>query len=183
MYARIVGTYKEEMIKAMQLLSRNPTTIFIGQNIKYEGSPAYETLQTIPDSRKIEMPVAEDMQLGICIGLSLSGFLPICIFPRMDFMMRAMDQLVNHLDKMEDMTNQRFTPHVIIRTIIGATKPLYPGEQHCQDYTEGLQAMLARVKVHRLEKAEDIVPKYREALNRIGESTILVEYAEKIRGG
>ena len=88
----------------MELLARDPRTVFIGQTVLYSGGPVYETLLTVPDEKKIEVPVFEDAQLGMCTGLSLIGFVPICIFPRMDFLICAMNQLVNHLDKIEEMS-------------------------------------------------------------------------------
>ncbi len=175
-------SYKEEMIKAMELLAEDPRVIFLGQNISYAGSPAYETMETIPESRKIEMPVAEELQLGMSIGLALEGFIPVSVYPRMDFLMRAMDQLVNHLDKIEEMSTGRFKPKVIIRTIIGATSPLHPGAQHCQDHTVTLRYMLSNIDVVKLECPEEIVDTYSFYL-RHSISSIIVEYAEKIRGG
>lgn len=173
-------SYKEEMIKAMELCAKDESVIFLGQNVLYPGSTMYETLQTIPDDRKLEMPVAEEMQLGMSIGLALEGHTPISIFPRMDFLMRAMDQLVNHLDKIKEMSVGRFNPKVIIRTAIGATKPLHPGAQHCQDYTEGLRTILKNIDVVRLEFPKEIVRVY-ECYLKYDKSAIIVEYAEKIR--
>jgi pyruvate/2-oxoglutarate/acetoin dehydrogenase E1 component len=65
------------------------------------------------------MPVAEELQMGMSIGLSLEGYLPISCYPRMDFLPRAMDQIVNHLDLLEDLSKGLFMPKVIIRTSIG----------------------------------------------------------------
>jgi len=174
--------YKEEMIKAMELLAKDERVIFLGQNISYPGSPIYETLESIPDNKKIEMPVAEEMQMGMSIGLSLEGYIPVSCYPRIDFLMRAMDQLVNHLDKIEEMSAGRFKPKVLIRTVVGATTPLYPGAQHCQDHTKLLEIGLPSVEVFKLEEAFTIVPTYEMCL-KASHSSIIVEYAEKIRGG
>lgn len=174
-------TYRGELIKAMQLLAENKRVIFIGQNVLYSGGTVYETLENIPEDRKIELPVLEDTQMGMSIGLSLEGSIPVSIFPRMDFFIIATNQLVNHLDKIAEMSCGRFKPKVIIRTTIGATKPLHPGAQHCQDHTIALQHLLMNIDVVKLVNAKDIVPAYKQALES-DKSTILIELAEKVRG-
>lgn len=174
-------TYRGEIIKAMELLAESKKVIFMGQNVLYPGNVIYETLESIPAKRKIEVPVFEDIQMGISIGLALEGYMPVSVFPRMDFVIIACNQLVNHLDKIEEMSCGRFRPKVIIRTAIGATRPLYPGAQHCQDHTVALQHLLTNIDVVKLVNAEDIVPAYRHALES-SRSTILIELAEKVRG-
>ena len=171
--------YREEITKAMALLAMDERVVFLGQSVVFPGPVAIaESLEGIPLSRRVELPVAEEMQLGISIGLALEGYVPVSIFPRMDFLILAMNQLVNHLDKIEEMSCGRFRPKVIIRTCVGAKSPLNPGPQHCQDHTEMLKACLTNVDVVRLERAEDIVPAYRHALES-ERSTILIELAEK----
>jgi pyruvate/2-oxoglutarate/acetoin dehydrogenase E1 component len=169
--------YREELIKAMLTLAEDERVIFIGQTILYPGNVIYGTLEGISASRKIELPIMEDCQMGMSIGLSLEGYLPVSIFPRMDFLIIAMNQLVNHLDKIEEMSSGRFKPKVIIRTMVGATKPLYPGVQHCSDYTEGLGYFLRNINVVKLTEAEQIVPEYRKSLES-ERSTILIEMGD-----
>ena len=124
------------------------------------------------------MPVCEDLQLGICIGLSLEGLIPVCIYPRMDFIILAMNQLVNHLDKITAMSLGQYKAKVIIRTQVGSTKPLNPGPQHSQDHTEALRHLLTNVTVIKLTETDEIIPAYCEALDS-DKSTILIELAEK----
>ena len=170
-------SYKEEVTRAMAMLGEDSRTLFIGQTAAYSGSVAYETLQGVSMDKRIELPIMEDAQMGMSIGLSLAGYIPISIYPRFDFLILAMNQLVNHLDKCKEMTHGEINPRVIIRTIVGASKPLYPGAQHCQDYTEGLQQILKEVEIVKLTEAELIVPAYMEAIEREG-STLLIEVAE-----
>jgi len=109
--------------------------------------------------------------------LALKGYIPVSIFPRIDFLICAIDQLVNHLDKVEEMSHGEFKPGVIIRTQIGNTKPIYPGAQHCGDYTDMLMFGLKNILVIKLEYESDIIPNYKLALERArhGKSTLLVE--------
>ena len=85
--------------------------------------------------KKIEMPVFEDVQMGLSLGMALNGYVPISCFPRFDFLILACNQLLNHLDKIQKMSKNQFLPKVIIRTSIGSKKPLDGGPQHTQDYT------------------------------------------------
>jgi len=169
--------YLEECKKAMEWLSQKKDTIFIGQTVVYEGSPMYRSLIDVPISKKIEMPIAEDMQMGISIGLALEGFIPISIYPRIDFLLCAINQLINHLDKVEEMSHGEFRPGVIIRTQIGNTKPLYPGPQHCGNYYQGLKELCKNILVIKIEKAESIIECYELAYARAqtGSSTLLIE--------
>jgi pyruvate/2-oxoglutarate/acetoin dehydrogenase E1 component len=173
--------YREELTKSMTLLSENEKTIFLGQSILYKGTAMFNTLKNVPNSKKIEMPVAEELQMGMSIGLSLHGFIPVSIFPRFDFMLRCMDSLINHLDKIESLSEGEFRPKVIIRTSVGATKPLNPGLQHCQDYTEALEKMCTNIQIVQLLEPCDVFRFYKAALNDAfirNKSTILVEYGE-----
>ena len=175
--------YKDEVIKAMDLLAKDKRTIFLGQSVVYPGSAIYGTCKEIPGSKKIELPLIEDMQMGMSIGLSLEGFIPVTIYPRIDFLILAINQLVNHLDKIGEMSVGRFKPKVIIRTVIGSTKPLYPGLQHCSDYTDALKHMLKNIEVISLTESKDIIPAYKYALNREDrKSTLLIEIADLYSG-
>ena len=166
-------TYLQEIKKAMDLLSKDDRTIFLGQGTVYGDS----TLLDVSIDKKIEFPVAEDMQMGVSIGLSLQGYIPITIYPRMDFLILAMNQLINHLDKLETLSNGIFKPKVIIRCVVGAKKPLYPGLQHCQDYTEVLKLCLKNVDVIKLTDSKMILPAYKSAFES-GKSTLLIELKE-----
>lgn len=169
--------YFLELTKAMTFLAEQGA-LFLGQSIRYDGQAMHPSFAGVPMAQRIEMPVAEDFQMGFCTGLALTGVLPVCVFPRFDFLLLAANQLVNHLDKLPWMSTYR--PKVIIRTAVGSTSPLDPGPQHCQDHTQAFMKMLHTVHVQPLTQAESIMPAYRDALNRKG-STLLVEYASEYR--
>ena len=175
-----MSKYKEELTKAMQLLSTNNKTIFLGQAVSVPGTSMRTTLESIPSEKLIEMPVDEDFQMGMSIGLALSGLIPISIFPRWNFLLLATNQIVNHLDKLGEISRITPTPKVIIRTGIGSEIPLNPGPQHRGDYTAAFKLMCPQLNVVRLDSSEQIVPEYQLALNREdGISTLLVEWSDK----
>lgn len=159
---------------AMLMIAENPATLFIGQNVAVDGSAMFHDFDGIPMSQRIEFPVAEELQLGASIGLALQGFLPVCVFPRMDFMLRAMDQLINHLDKLKAMSCGQFDPKIIIRTRVGSRTPLDAGPQHTQDHTQIFRAMLTNIDVYKIVSDETIIPAYTMAL-KSPRSVIVVE--------
>jgi len=169
-------TYQSELVKAMKILRNELNVVFIGQNLKSKGCPMYNSLLGL-NANIIEVGVMEDTQMGMSIGMALNGDIPVSCFPRIDFLICAINQLVNHLDKVEQMSKGEFKPGVIIRTQIGNTKPLNPGPQHCGDYTMGIKKMVKYIKVVKLTKPEQIVKSYKEALKRakMGQSTLLIE--------
>ena len=160
--------------QAMLLLASQPKAIFVGQGVASDGVATYDDLDGVPMDQRIEFPVAEELQVGFGIGLSLQGFLPILVFPRCDFLLRAMDQIVNHLDKLERMSRGQFKPKVIIRTRVGGKTPLDAGPQHTQDLTLALRDMLQDTMVSKISKESDIMATYEQAIAR-NYSTIVVE--------
>jgi len=170
-------TYKNELIRAMNYLGSMSDTVFLGQAVEYPGTALSGTLEGVSKLQKLEMPVAEEMQMGISIGLALSGVVPVTLFPRWNFLLLAMNQLVNNLDKFPLMSD--YSPKVIIRTAIGSERPLNPSLQHTGDFTVPVQLMLDKVEVVRLDESKEIFPAYERAYTRTdGVSTILVEWGD-----
>ena len=111
-----MGKYFDEIVRAMDFLSVQEETIFVGQAVAVAGTAMRNTLASIPEEKLLEMPVEEDFQLGLSIGLSIQGFTPISIFPRWNFMLLATNQIVNHLDKFKELASSKRKGKVIIRT-------------------------------------------------------------------
>ena len=172
-------SYRSELIRSMKYLSKNKRVIFLGQSVNYSGNAIYNTLKDISDKKKIELPVFEDTQMGISTGLALNGFVPVTCYPRFDFLILSLNQLVNHLDKIKEMSSGKLNAKVIIRTSIGAKKPLDGGPQHTQDHTEALKKMLQNVEVIKLKHTKQIFKAYKKALDRKdNKSTLIVEYGD-----
>ena len=166
--------YKDELIRSMEWLSEKDNTILLGQSVSYSGNAIFNTLKTLPEEKRIELPVFEEIQMGMSTGMALEGFVPVSCFPRFDFLLRCMDSLVNHLDKMQHMTEGTFKPKVIIRTSIGSTSPLNGGVQHTQDHTDPIMRMLHEVNVVSLHEPKQIFPAFEEAY-KTDCSTLLIE--------
>ena len=171
--------YFDELKKSMNYLARNEKTIFIGQAVEVPGTAMTNTLKGINPKKLLELPVAEEMQMGMTTGLALDGNIPVSIFPRWNFVLLAMNQLINHLDKVNIMSNNGFKAKAIIRTGVGSQRPLHPQHQHIGDFTDMVRKMCSSLDVIKLNEPEDIFPSYEKALNRDdGRSTILVEFGD-----
>jgi pyruvate/2-oxoglutarate/acetoin dehydrogenase E1 component len=157
--------------QAMRTLARDSRTQFIGQSVCFDGATIYDSLDGIPMERRLEMPVIEDFQLGYCLGLSLTGKIPICIFPRMDFMLLAMNQLINHLDK---LPLYGWKPKVIMRTRVGSKVPLDAGPQHTQNYWKECNDMTCRIMVKEVRTPAEVTLAYKDAMRGDG-SWLIVE--------
>jgi len=173
----LIMKYFEELKRVMDFLAENPDTIFVGQAVEFAGTGMSNTLKDVSAHKKLELPVMEDFQMGLANGLALDGKIPVSLFPRWNFLLLGTNQLVNHLDKFPEFSG--FKTKVIIRTSIGAQRPLHPQHQHVGDYTDAYRLMLPNVEIIRLDEPEQIFPAYEKALNRKdGKSTILAEWGD-----
>jgi pyruvate/2-oxoglutarate/acetoin dehydrogenase E1 component len=171
--------YEKELSRAMEFLSQDPRVVFIGQAVAVKGTAMTNTLKNVDSDKKVELPVAEEMQMGMALGMALVGYIPVAVYPRYNFLLLAVNQLVNHLDKAKHMSRDGFKPNVIIRTGIGSQRPLNPQCQHLGDFTEAFKLMLTNTEVIRLDEPEDIFPAYKKALERTdGKCTLLVEWGD-----
>lgn len=171
--------YFEELQKAMSMLSEHPKTLFIGQAVEYEGTGLYDSLSHIPQEKRLELPVAEYLQTGIANGMAINGMIPVSTYPRWNFLLMGVDQIVNHLDKFTTMSSGKLNPKVIIRVAVGSEHPVDPQCQHKGNFSDAFRSMLQNIELIELIEPEDIVPAYEKALNRTdGKSTILVEFAD-----
>jgi pyruvate/2-oxoglutarate/acetoin dehydrogenase E1 component len=173
-----MSQYFDELCLAMNLLADDDRTIFMGQGVGCAGTTMSDTFKDVPAEKRLEMPVAEEMQMGMAVGMSLRGLIPICIYPRWNFVLRAADAIVNHLDRLSLYSDYR--PKVIIRTAVPSKAPFNPGPQHDDDFTGAFRSMLRTTDVVCLCSESDIVPQYQKALHS-PRSTIIVEYTDQYK--
>ncbi len=163
------SNYHKAICEEMITFSKMEKVIFLGQQTKSEDF--YNTLKEIPLNLRYEMPVAEELQMGVSIGLAMEGYLPISIYQRIDFLPRAMDQLVNHLNIIKKMSRGMYNPKVIIRTTIGTNKPFDVGLQHNKDLTELFKVALD-FPVFKVTTPEEVRVAYNVA--RIQDTSVLI---------
>ena len=161
----------------MSDLALDSRVVFLGQAVRCPGTAMFTTLEDVPMDQRIELPVAEEMQMGMATGLAMSGYIPVCVFPRLNFLLLAINQLVNHLDKMQAMSS--YQTRVIIRTSVGSERPLHPGSQHVGNFCAALRLLCSNIWVKDLKEADQIYPSYVRALEHpSGHSTILIEHGD-----
>jgi hypothetical protein len=170
--------YKDAIRLEMEKLAKDPKVVFMGYNVKY-GSKANGTLINVPDEQLIETPVAENLMLSSAIGMSMEGFLPVVYFERFNFILNALDSIVNHLDKIEGLSHGEFKPKLIIRAVIGGSKqPFFTGITHTQDFTEALKNLVdfdvVKLPVGTIEDYQEIKRIFVRALES-NKSTLIIE--------
>ncbi len=127
-------TYPEAIREAIdQEMSADPSVIILGQGVDDPKAILGTTkglAAKFGPARVFDTPLSEDAITGVTIGAALAGLRPIHIHIRMDFMLLAMNQLVNMAAKMRYMFGGSVSVPIVIRSIIG--KSWGQGPQHSQ---------------------------------------------------
>jgi pyruvate dehydrogenase E1 component beta subunit len=135
--------YGTAILSAFEYLLENyKETFVIGQGLWspwYVGNSMTDLDKKFGKDRVIDTPVSESATTGAAIGASLAGMKPIVVHPRMDFMLYAMDTIVNQAAKWSHMFGGQAHPGVTIRSIINRG-----GEQGAQ-HSQALHAWFAHV--------------------------------------
>lgn len=174
----MTNVYKDELCRAMEWLGEQPDTWVVGYNTKY--SHAGGTLKEFPNERIVEMPLAEALMGGVAIGMSLDGLIPLVWFERCDFTTLAMDQIVNHADKISQLSDGIHKPACIYRVCVGnKQKPLFTGPTHTQCFARAFRELIS-FPVIQLKWQSSIFHEYEKAYRRAknGSSTMLIEYKD-----
>lgn len=136
-------TYSEAILSGFRyLLSTYPEVFVIGQGLWspwYVGTSMRDLDKEFGIERIIDSPVSELAVTGAAVGASLCGYRPIVVHPRMDFMVLAIDQIVNQAAKWSHMFGAQTHPAVTIRGIINRG-----GEQGAQ-HSQALHAWFAHI--------------------------------------
>ena len=159
------------------MLSKNSKSIFLGQSVAVPGNLLFKSLELVPRRKKLELPVFEETQMGMAIGLSLDGFIPITCYPRFDFFILSMNQTINHLDKLNQISSNEFDPFVIIRVLVGGRKGIDAGPQHTGNYTSAMKKMVKFLNVVELKSSAQIYKSYKNCISK-RKSTLFVEYSD-----
>ena len=170
--------YFDEIKKSMEYLAKNKDTVFLGQAVKVPGTAMFNTLRDIDKKKKIELPVAEEMQMGMSLGMALEGYLPVTIYPRWNFLLLATNQLVNHLDKISEISNNKINPQIIIRTAVGSIRPLDPQSQHKGDFSNPFKKMCKNIDFYKITKTNEVFSTYKKVFTNKKRISIIVEIAD-----
>jgi len=127
-------TYPEAIREALdQEMERDPSVIVLGLGVddpkRVLGTTA-GLLEKYGSRRLFDTPIAEDGMTGVAIGAALAGLRPVHVHIRMEFLLLAMNQLINMAAKMHHMYAGAVSVPLVVRSIIG--KSWGQGAQHSQ---------------------------------------------------
>ena len=134
--------YGTAILSAFEHLLKNYREVFvIGQGLWspwYVGNTMTDLDKKFGAERIIDTPVSESATTGAAVGASLAGMKPIVVHPRIDFMLYAMDAVVNQAANWSHMFGGQANPNVTIRGIINRG-----GEQGAQhSHIPGLRVVM-----------------------------------------
>ena len=170
-----LSPYKDALTESMTWLGQQTDIMFIGQQIVYAGNPMSTTLNSVDKNLMVELPVMEETQMGMSLGLAMTGKTVVTFYPRWDFIILAANQLINHVDKFKLMTGKNIK--LLVRLGKGSDKPLDPGHQHKGNYLKEFESMCPNIQFHDLKDQADIFDTYKTAYTS-GGVHVLIEYPE-----
>jgi pyruvate/2-oxoglutarate/acetoin dehydrogenase E1 component len=125
-----------------QMLASDPSVFVIGQGLWspwYAGASLKDLDKEFGRERIIDSPVSENATTGAAIGAAIAGMRPIVFHPRMDFMLLAVDPIVNQAANWSYVFGGKMSVPLVIRAVINRR-----GEQGAQ-HSQALQAMFAHI--------------------------------------
>lgn len=126
----------------LQIMAHDKSVFLIGQGVKspwYVGNTCQGLLEKFGPERIIDTPVSENAVTGSAVGAAIAGMRPIVVHPRMDFMMYAMDPIINEAANWHYMCGGRSSAPVVIWGIVNRG-----GEQAAQ-HSQAFQALFAHI--------------------------------------
>ena len=130
-----------------EALERDDRVFLMGEDIgAYSGSYAVTRgfFEEFGPDRIMDTPISESGIVGAAIGAAMGGRRPIVEIMTINFMLLAIDQIVNHAAKLRYMSNGQISVPLVIRTVTGGGGAL--GATHSQMF-EGWFASVPGLKV------------------------------------
>jgi len=136
-------TYAQAILEASDReLGRDPTVVLFGLDVddpKAIQGTTRGLVEKYGPERVFGTPLSEDAMTGAAVGMALAGLRPIHVHIRMDFLLLAMNQLVNVAAKTRYMYGGQVHLPMVVRAMIG--KSWGQGAQHSQ----GLHSLFMHV--------------------------------------
>jgi len=124
------------------MMEANPEVFVIGQGVKspwYVGNTAKGLIERFGKERVIDTPVSENAMTGAAVGAAIAGMRPVVVHPRMDFMMYAMDPIINEASNWHYMSGGRSSVPIVIWGIINRG-----GEQAAQ-HSQAIHGLFSHI--------------------------------------
>jgi pyruvate dehydrogenase E1 component beta subunit len=136
-------TYSLAINEALHQAMESDASVFlIGQGVKspwYVGNTARGLLERFGATRVIDTPVSENAITGAAVGAAIAGMRPVVVHPRADFMLYAMDPIVNEAANWFFMNGGRVSVPVVFWGIVNRR-----GEQAAQ-HSQAIHSLFAHV--------------------------------------
>ena len=123
-------------------LAARPEVLLYGEDVGFAGGifGASRGLQKIYGAERVfDTPISESAILGSAVGAAVMGMKPIVEIMWADFMLVALDQIINQAANVRYITGGRSCAPMVVRTQQGAT----PGS--CAQHSQSLEALLAHI--------------------------------------
>jgi pyruvate dehydrogenase E1 component beta subunit len=121
--ARLTLDYAAAIVHALeQEMGHDPRVFIYGEGINDAGAYLNSTegiAARFGGPRCFDVPNSEDTLVGLGIGSALMGYRPVFVSLRVDFLMLAMNQIINHAARWPAMTGYQVSVPLTIRALIG----------------------------------------------------------------
>src|SRR5438045_3893545 len=116
-------SYSEAIREALtQEMGRDESVILLGQGVDdFKGfyGTTIGLQQKFGEERVFDTPLAEDGMTGVAIGAAYAGLRPVLTHIRMDFVLLAMNQIINIAAKSYYMYGGAISVPIVVRSVIG----------------------------------------------------------------
>jgi acetoin:2,6-dichlorophenolindophenol oxidoreductase subunit beta len=129
-------TYADAICEAqIEEMGRDESVFVIGEDVDIEGGVYKLTrgiLERFGPKRLVGTPISEEAFCGLAVGAGMTGLRPVVEIMYIDFILMAMDPVINQMAKIPFMSGGQFTMPVTIRAQAGAGT--VEGAQHSQSF-------------------------------------------------
>lgn len=136
-------TYVQAVNAALRAeLAARPEVLVYGEDVGFAGGifgAARDLQKEFGEARVFDTPIAESAILGSAVGAAMEGMRPIVEIMWIDFMLVALDQLVNQAANARYLSRGERDLPLVVRTQQGVT----PGS--CAQHSQSLEALLLHV--------------------------------------
>lgn len=113
-------TYLAAIDEAIQQeMARNESVLYFGQNIATTGDDPF--LQAFGQDRVRVTPISETAEIGMAIGAGMAGYRPVVELYMAEFLLVAMNQVVNEAPRMHTMSGGQVTVPLVLKAGYGFT--------------------------------------------------------------
>ncbi len=124
-----------------QEMERDPCVFVYGIGVPDQGifGTTVGLQERFGKERCFDTPIAENTMVGFGLGAAINGLRPVHIHIRVDFLILAMDQLINMVSTCSYMSGGTFKVPLVIRVVVGRG-----WGQGCQ-HSKSLQSLFAHI--------------------------------------